>query len=809
MANTVISHQLLDSVEKDIKKLKARIYERITTSIDEFEDSFFQSKDLLNHIFELVGEVERVKIGLQDHETSIFAEFTRSIKEHLDIKYDARRNKSILESLELLEKFQVCVKLFETHLGEFNYLEATNNLVELDRLLEESPYSETEIKIFQLIKEHGFLLRDIIDQQLDELFSKAVNFKKIEKGCCVSIISGISGPKISSVPLADVLFCMQQLNLIQQHLLSLKRNIMKHIFIPLFENGLPNSLLTTIMQEENGPVQLIVNWSENKKAADHAQFFSSLSDIFRFFYDFVFIAPDTNCSAIYTRQWGKLVSGDVCELIIRNYLSKCVPNEISELKAFEVVAKNAREFEKDLQHMNMLQEDTLLLSDYIEKLDHHFVVRRRDRLLEEGRQIMLTDDYSSETIFNTMNSSPEPNLQVHSEKEDEMDWNARWDEDDLDLQSEMPPTADEKLRFEVDDWDTGWGVEDELDREKRIKSKIDHRLNTEPVSETKTVNFDDPDLLGSFAISIKTRALVEIATSLLWETEGLNDYCAIRLCDSIRSLFKLYQAIMPVYHRSNFLNVPVLAMTFVTDCLYLSNELALMTKKYTLKQKNDTRRRVANFEDVSSSLRCLGKEWFSIHINKQQEILMEAMEETGGFMDTAREEIFEKCERAIRQVLFTLNHLNSAWKLVLPKKLRLDAVGSLLDGVLRRIISEVEDLIDISETESHQLNLLMTMLYTAETIFRDDVSITDPSRRVLRPSPRSPVEKHVPNWKKYLQLTDMLELPLAEIMNRFRQGELHWFSFSELERMICALFADTTLRRRCIAEIREVLEITE
>lgn len=50
-------------------------------------------------------------------------------------------------------------------------------------------------------------------------------------------------------------------------------------------------------------------------------------------------------------------------------------------------------------------------------------------------------------------------------------------------------------------------------------------------------------------------------------------------------------------------------------------------------------------------------------------------------------------------------------------------------------------------------------------------------------------------------MTDILELSFAEIMTRFRAGQLHMFKVHELSNFVCALFADTPLRQRNLEEI--------
>jgi len=59
----------------------------------------------------------------------------------------------------------------------------------------------------------------------------------------------------------------------------------------------------------------------------------------------------------------------------------------------------------------------------------------------------------------------------------------------------------------------------------------------------------------------------------------------------------------------------------------------------------------------------------------------------------------------------------------------------------------------------------------------------------------------VTSWEKFQVLTDVLELSFAEIMTRFRAGQLQMFNMQELSELICALFAETPLRQHNLEEI--------
>ena len=62
--------------------------------------------------------------------------------------------------------------------------------------------------------------------------------------------------------------------------------------------------------------------------------------------------------------------------------------------------------------------------------------------------------------------------------------------------------------------------------------------------------------------------------------------------------------------------------------------------------------------------------------------------------------------------------------------------------------------------------------------------------------------KSIAMSRKFLETADMLELSFAEIMKRLNDEKLQDFSVKELSGLVCALFSDTPLRRKNLAEIK-------
>lgn len=104
----------------------------------------------------------------------------------------------------------------------------------------------------------------------------------------------------------------------------------------------------------------------------------------------------------------------------------------------------------------------------------------------------------------------------------------------------------------------------------------------------------------------------------------------------------------------------------------------------------------------------------------QERVLMELLDEADSFARTYEPERFKSCERVIKQVLFTLTQLSSAWAPpLLAPTAYLAALGRLVEKVLTRLLSDIESLDDISETESEKLAQLCREFGPLEEMFKD------------------------------------------------------------------------------------------
>ncbi|KAG0366214.1 Centromere/kinetochore protein zw10 [Gamsiella multidivaricata] len=310
----------------------------------------------------------------------------------------------------------------------------------------------------------------------------------------------------------------------------------------------------------------------------------------------------------------------------------------------------------------------------------------------------------------------------------------------------------------------------------------------------------DPDLdLKESSVSIKSSQLMDMVLNTLHDAHSLSEAAAPHLYQATRSLIDLYRALMPVHHARTLTNVPALAILFYTDCMYIAWELEQVPARL---EDGIPGMDEVQYDDVIPALKELAKKWLDIQMQKQREELMQSIDGAGGFQDSSQEGNFAACQRAMKQVVLVFKHLGKAWKSTLSPMTFYRVLGKLLDDAIIRIIKELEALTDISEKESHKLAALCGIVFECEDQFDSAGPLVEQTKGDAFHH-EDPIHYFVPSWEKFQLLTDILELSFAEIMTRFRAGQLHMFRERELSNLLCALFADTPLRQHNLEEIEQ------
>ncbi|KAF9530454.1 hypothetical protein CPB83DRAFT_850950 [Crepidotus variabilis] len=274
------------------------------------------------------------------------------------------------------------------------------------------------------------------------------------------------------------------------------------------------------------------------------------------------------------------------------------------------------------------------------------------------------------------------------------------------------------------------------------------------------------------------------ASNLFPESKDMVPAPGSILSQSASSILDLYQVLYPTKHTKE-LEDPVRGLLFSNSCLYMSG--AIHRIEDTLYGHSALKDRLS---ECRRHLQVLSDSWYSNTIERQQlaidKILADGAE---GFAYTGDQDRYDDCEAAVNSVLQHIKKLANRLKGILTKTKYYNAIGSVANAALSRVLQDVLALPDIPEVESHRLSELCRILNSLEGLFSED------------PDQPSFVAAYVPNWFKFSYLSELLEASLADITYLFEQGALVDFQVGELVNLVRALFADTQLRINTINKI--------
>ncbi|KAH9066695.1 Centromere/kinetochore Zw10-domain-containing protein [Lactarius vividus] len=223
-------------------------------------------------------------------------------------------------------------------------------------------------------------------------------------------------------------------------------------------------------------------------------------------------------------------------------------------------------------------------------------------------------------------------------------------------------------------------------------------------------------------------------------------------------------------------------MVFANDCVYAHGRVLRAAEQCPNSVKG-------GLLETAGSLDLLGRKWFKRSVEVQQDLVASYLKRAEGFVGTADQERFDECEEAVMSILSQVRKVAKHWAGVLGKTKYFDALGSLVNFSLMRILGDILALPDITEVESHRLSELCRILHALEGLFIDD------------PEQPSFVVACVPAWLKFSYLSELLEASMTDISYLFDEGALIDYETEELVKLVRALFADKPQRANLVNKL--------
>ena len=513
------------------------------------------------------------------------------------------------------------------------------------------------------------------------------------------------------------------------------------------------------------------------------------------------------------------------------WLNPAIPVSISEMPAFQSLLTSVSSLADYISSLGWNGAEGL--REWIQNAPQAWFTKRREVLLGEARNLVFTGLRGRkvvERVETRMVSREDAGLVGSGGDEGEDEWDTAWDD------AEEEPGAAAQLKQEdplnEDDDASAWDVDDDTsedksnnvegeddawgwgDEENKTPSPVANRKAPPPSQSglsTNRPNGQSPTqgqemtLRETFTVTAIPEGILTILQATISDAQTLSgpDFSTSPIASVASALYTLPTLALAIYRATAptaYNKLDVGNMLIYNDASRLADQL----RGWQAAQPAASRLRVD--KDVSA-LETFAKRAYSSEMEAQRTILRDLLDGAQGFANCTQQPFRAECEGAVEAAVDRLRDVHKIWKGVLSEGALLQSLGSLLATVTGKMISEIEELGDISEAESQQLKSLCDKVSSIKPLF-------------TTPSPSPPPEStnaiqqgdaggqdltfiYCPSWLKFQYLAEILESSLADIRWMWKEGELSLeFGAEELVELVEALFAESELRRQAVREVR-------
>lgn len=527
--------------------------------------------------------------------------------------------------------------------------------------------------------------------------------------------------------------------------------------------------------------------------------------------------------------------------LIATWLASAVPEDVDGMEDFEDTTSLVKHFGEKLESCALSGKRELM--DWMDGIPNVWLRKRQETSLNHVRQLLSKGLGVIETVERIETQVVSHNDEVFAGGAGGDDWNAGWsdeetsptlardsqshtatgDEDEEDVSAwgldEDKQEADNQDNHQqsgagddgADAW--GWGDDDEggqtakfpqpagpSTKEMKRAGKAEHP----PQAEREMT------LKEAYNITSLPKEILEIINQVISDAAKLEtpDYASSPITSAASSLLTLPGLILAMYRASSAVSYsqhPSGPMYLYNDSLWLAERLQhLSSDRITTSGKRIQSRLAYNLRllEHTSALEGFGKRAYAKEMESQRTIVNGLLDGAQGFSNCTEHPFVGECDIAIASTVDRLGALYKQWKDVLSHSALLQSLGSLLSSVTNKMISDIEDMSDISEPESQQLTKYCNRIATLEDLFLPTTEAPNPAQgSEQEPIPLTAV--YAPHWLKFRYLSNILESSLVDIKYLWTEGELGLeFDTEELVDLVVALFADSPHRRAAVAEIR-------
>ncbi|KAI1639665.1 hypothetical protein F4809DRAFT_595168 [Biscogniauxia mediterranea] len=504
---------------------------------------------------------------------------------------------------------------------------------------------------------------------------------------------------------------------------------------------------------------------------------------------------------------------DLIPRIISSWLDSVVPASLKDIDEFQQVIDAAGNFCAILGNLKFSGFEEL--REWVDNAPRVWLAKCRETALDSVRtklsqglgetkeiervetQVLSASDDGEQTANGNgvaTSTGNENNATSASNEDDGTDaWG--WGDDDNDGSNETLDALTETQTDEVPDeegaldaW--GWGDEDTTDVPPQ--EPISKPEESQPKPETRELTLKETYNISSMpepVLSLIT-TILEDGASLLGSEDNPMSAAAAGLFSLPTLVLAMFRAVSPYYYSlQNGGN-----MFLYNDASYIAEQLSAFSKDW--KAKKDIVPRAITMVRLDNDIKTLqsfAARAYASEMSTQRTVIRDLL---GGPQNLLQQDGLgsSDLESQVDNATGHVRALAATWSRILSKSAWSQAVGSLVDTIASKLITDVMDLAGIGQDEAYNIANLISRITEL-----DDMFLPPDAGKDAIPT----TAEYADSWLRLKYLSEVLQSNLQDVRYLWMESELSlYFTVDEVVDLIGLSFVDNARTREVVREIQ-------
>ncbi|KAH8149621.1 uncharacterized protein LAJ45_06252 [Morchella importuna] len=721
--------EIIAHLEKACEEVNEEIRKVSRANGPELDSWILQARRLQNDINASNAQADHI-LALAAQEEALEKELADAEAQHKFLGAEIRFNDELLGRLGLLQMVAATLAQVEALSAGGELAQAMVVLEGVERALVEM---RGETIVVELMKERAAGLRRSVVERVERGWTEIVGVQREEGVLCIrrEITEGDS--VISSTAVVEALQALSLLNTKVDHL---HQQLDTLLITPLLDTQRPHAPTFTVA----GDTLTTTGHTTDLSAT---RMFATLRLIINFLH--------AQLPSAVTSPLSRILVSSLTTRLTSSTLPHSVPSSLDHLPAFEALLAETCRFEEHLQSITWTRDSEL--REWADRAPRVWLAKRRETCLDALRQTVAQGIRETKVVerSETQKVPTKPaerkgsvgaaawnedwkeeeetqavakevakglNMSIVDDDDDDDDDASGWGlDEDLDIDDPTPaepakPEQEQELELEKasapaeaapqeEELDWGeWGDDDEPAAPTTPKtadytpttSESAHSSSPEQpaaASSSSSSPSKDVTLKETYTITSIPDAILTLISTLTTEATTLTRLPRNAITPAATDLHTLpplllaaYRALAPLHYAHH----PAAGMLLYNDTLRLTSLLPPTIPA------EDTARTTA-----------FGKRTYARELHSQRMVLTDYLDSAQGFVNCTSYPQSAACKTAITSTLAHIRQLHLSWSRILSRSALSQSLGSLLNTVCVRLVSDIEDISDIAAAESERL----------------------------------------------------------------------------------------------------------